>query len=255
MGLAYQYLWDLSFMLAKKRNFFNNYEDYSNFAHYFAIDVYKRLTTDKQFLSPDDPHYKTPIKSCLNYMKNIIYARKCAYAYKEFNHTTKTEAEADAFAEYSKYNIVNNSHDTNMLYYETYDYLKSINSIVKTEIKNGIYGKDKLLSYKIYTSTLLSLLNNFTLSNAHKERLKRHLEANKADSEDLLARFVQIEADRAVLLYDLSDDYYDYVAYLVQRVKSLMIKDIKFLQSNYVISDTMIEDVMLSNIFKGEDDD
>lgn len=255
----YKYLVNISRMLAMKRNFFNNRHYYEEFANYFATIIYNRMTDKRQFLPKDDPNWLSPIKSCLNYMKGIIYARKCAFCYEEFNFTTDLNKEdiVDAFRNTVRGNAVDYSKDT--LQVEVVEYFSRVEGIVKDIVYKGIYGKDKLLAFKIYTALMISLLRNFTLSNKNKNRLidyrKMHRVGNndrvyyKCNAEDIITECMVEETDLAPIAYDLEDKYKDYIAFLLQKVKSTIIKDIKFLASNYQVSDDLIEDVLLSNAY------
>ena len=80
----FEYLRILSEMLAVKRRFFSKPADYYKFSKYLASLVYVRMTDKRQWLPKDDPNYITPIKSCLNYIKQVLYVKKCAFIFDEF---------------------------------------------------------------------------------------------------------------------------------------------------------------------------
>lgn len=246
---VYEYLVMLAYMLSIKKRFFYKEEDYDNFSYYMANIVYTRMTSSKQWLPKDDPKYLTPIKSCLNYMKQIIYARKCAFAYEEFNSTTKNITDADTAKDYLKASVLDSQND--LLICDVEVYLKSIDTIIKNEVYTGVYANDKVLAWKLYTSVLLSLLNNFTLSNKHKEKLNT---TRPELYEEVLAYCIDKENANAVLLYDLDPIYTDYISLVLQKVKKNVVNDIKELSANYECSDEMLEDLLSSNANYGEKD-
>lgn len=76
-------------------------------------------------------------------MKQILYAKKCEYTYKEFNHTSATKVEYETYKEYETDVILRNNNDILILDIELY--FNAIDKIVKDVIYNGVYGNDKLL--------------------------------------------------------------------------------------------------------------
>lgn len=265
-----EYLIALSTMLAKKRRFFNSKELYDKFAVYYAWLMYERLSTERQYLPKDDPLYLEPIKSCLNYMKQTIYAKKCAFANSEFRKTLPEDdresmLKADALQDYLDTTVF--TTNTDLLVCDINFYLKTIDKIVKRYVYEGAYGKDEVLAWKLYTSCLLSLLRNFTLSRKNKLRLidipkSREEYKNtgkkviyyKANYAELMPMCVAEETETAPIVYDLSDEYLDYVAVILQKVKVAMVRDITELGAEYSIPDTMVEDLLLSEVVDNEED-
>lgn len=142
----YEYLVMVSYMLSVKRRFFNREDYYDKFAHYFATSVYMRMTDKRQFLDKNDENYRRPIKSCLNYMKNIIYARKCAFCFEEFNFTTKL-SDVEEFNMFKDFVYSPASSNTaEMLATDIDLYFRDIDRIIKKHVYRGVYGKDKLLA-------------------------------------------------------------------------------------------------------------
>ena len=85
---VYGYLNELAYMLAIKRRLFHHEHEYDEFSHWFAALVYSRMTTPRQYLDESDPKYLTPIKSCLNYLKQTLYAKYCEFLPSIYNYTT-----------------------------------------------------------------------------------------------------------------------------------------------------------------------
>jgi hypothetical protein len=56
-------------MLAAKQKYFNTQAEYEEFSSILAYSTYQRMINKN----------RPPIKSVLNYMKSILYFRKCAY--------------------------------------------------------------------------------------------------------------------------------------------------------------------------------
>ena len=263
----WDYLVMLSYMLAVKRRFFTREDYYDRFAYYFATIVYNRLTDKRQFEDPNSSNYITPIKSCLNYMKQTIYGRKCVFCNEEFDSVCGIDAETLVKLKKELGDpISNNSHD--FLSIELNDCIDNINKIIHDKIYNGVYGKDKSLAWKLYTSVLISLVRNFTLSKSNKKRLIDYKMSNKFNElngdcrlylklnfEELIERIMWDETATAPVAYDLDNSYLDYVALVVQQVKKELIRDIEELNQEYTLSDDLVEDVLMSCLSSVREDE
>ena len=251
------YLTMLAYMLACKKRYFNTEEDYDNFSKFIAGIVFMRMTTPRIHLDKDDKNYIEPIKSCLNYMKKILYGRKCVYMSQEFGGTTNTSTEDEACMNYATSAIKTSNND--MMYLEIDLYIQSIDKIIKKLIYDGVYGKDKVLCFKLYTSCLLSLLRNFTLSrkninrvidsgilNDLKEKGIKEIKY-KTNYYDLIESFLEEETKNAPILYDLDDEYLDYIALTTQKAKIELVKDIAEITSYYNLTDEMVIDILMSS--------
>jgi hypothetical protein len=75
--LIFEYLYHLIEMLAYKAKFFSRYQYYEDFALYAASDIFIRLKNPKQFEYDGNGNPKLKkIKSILNYIKAVLYAKK-----------------------------------------------------------------------------------------------------------------------------------------------------------------------------------
>lgn len=258
----YNYLRMLAYMLAIKRRFFQHEWYYDRFSDYLAIIVYLRIVNaDKnpqiskrtgKVLNPGDRGYLTPVTSCLNYMKQILYAKKCEFcnAEFEFRNNKANDDETIALMQFTKSSVLDSNRD--LLVCDIKSYIKSINTIIWDEIEKGVYGNDKLLSYELYTSCLLSLLRNITPSYKNLTKLnnaKEHLTYN----EDMMSDIMYDENKTAAVAYNLEPVYVDYVAYLLQKIKARIITDITELSDEYSISDDMIEDIIMAGWSVGDE--
>ena len=78
-------------MLARKKNYFNKAEHYDQFSLQAAGRVYRRLLDKRCFTTPPA---LPPVKSCLNYIKHILYPFKVDYeqaAYSQLNRAGKLQ--------------------------------------------------------------------------------------------------------------------------------------------------------------------
>lgn len=237
----YEYLRMIAYMLACKRRFFNKESDYDLFSHYIATELYNRMTTPRQYLSENDSDYIAPIKSCLNYMKQILYARKCDFIKNEIGNPIENNDADLLIRNYMQSEISLNSRG--LLKCDIELYLNKIDTIIHNEIYNGVYSKDKVLAWKLYTSVLISFLRNITLSNDNKQKFNKYNNGG-LDREELYSSCIEDETVTAPIVYDLDSSYLDYVAMILQKIKSTIITDINEFSSYYDVSDDMIGDVL-----------
>lgn len=264
----YDYLTMLAYMLAVKRRFFNYEWYYDRFAEYLARITYMRIVKADQpqvvkrkidgkdvtvELHQGDKCWLYPIKSCLNYMKQVLYVKKCQFVAEEFDYTTDTSNQdlVDAFKDYAYKNVLETNND--LLVCDINLYFKTIDKIIKNEIKSGVYGNDPVMVWKLYTSCLLSLLRNLTPSNKNKIKIDKSV-ARATYTEELMTDIMYEENKSAPVVYGLSDEYLDYVAYLLQKIKTQIIRDIQELSDEYSLSDEMVEDILMSGLIQSEDE-
>lgn len=239
----YKYLVEISRMLAVKRRFFTTKAQYDDFAYYFATIIYNRMTSKRQFLPQDDPKWLSPIKSCLNYMKQIIYGRKCAFCSLEYSETDLSGTSTGYGFDFSQFNP-----DNGLLNVDINLYFEHIDKLVKSVVNSCVYGKDKLLSYRLYVSVLLSLLKNYTLSNQNKIKVLNNSKIDrvlKEDYDDFMYKLIESETNDSIVTYNLDSIYKNYIMLLVKRIKMLMVDDLKFIINDYSLSSDAIDELLL----------
>ncbi len=272
--LILAYLIKLAGMLAHKAKIFTDSTMYQDFAHFLAYIVYERMFNRRQF-----PHTKydkngvtiknedgspklfepelPKVKSCLNYLKNVLYAKRASYLVKIDKGSLSLEQKETVISH--TYGRMSSPFSDDTRDTEIDIYIRSIGRSVKKEIYSGVYKNDKYLAWCLYTSTILSLLRSFTLSNKNKEKLgdvKRKLMSSgvyKVDYEDTLSVILKEEVASAPIAYGIGDEYLDYISYIMQRVKKSVIKDIRYLYDSHIKLDDLYENALVGNgAFKGE---
>ena len=89
---VYNYLWLVVKALAIKKCMFNNFQDYDPYAFYAANRLYFALK--KNYLNQGKTikgKLIRPIKSCLNYMKALLYPMKIEYQNETFREIISEE--------------------------------------------------------------------------------------------------------------------------------------------------------------------
>lgn len=253
VSLIYNYLQMLAYMLAVKRRFFNKEEYYDKFSHYLAIAVYTRMTTPRQYLDVSDSKYLSPIKSCLNYMKQILYARKCAFCFEEFNNTTMindSNAE-DAFNSYLKNSVLVNSND--ILESDIKMYFSTLDKTIMGIIKNSVYKNNAVICWKLYTAVILLLLSDITIPNKYIKNFESYSITQKSNLDELFSKFRESSNKIPDSVFGLDSDLSDYAIFLSRKIKSQIVKDIQELGIYYKYTDDLIEDIILCDISDKEE--
>ena len=157
-----------------------------------------------------------------------------------------------------------NNINSDMFEYEINDYLKSIDKIVKKEVYNGVYGKDKALCYKLYVACMLTLLRSVTLSNKNKRALDNWKQAplstalisrrtNMTLYASNLEKALKEESLSAPIAYNLDEEYFEYVAFISRKIQLKVIKGLNEIGKEYELSEDNMVDILLSS-FKNNSD-
>lgn len=261
VNLVYRYLYEIALMLSKKRKFFNSNYYYVNFAYYMANLTYMRIISPRINLPKDDPHYAPRLKSCLNYMKKLLYAKKCAFSREEFNFVTKPGDAGieETFRAFSRERAYNYNRD--LMKIDVSSLLRSIGKEISSEIDSGWYGKDRKLSYNLKLSVALTLLKSFTLSRKNRAKLisskatKNSTDGRviyKSNYDALLEDAIKREEARSITTFELDSSYGDYVGFIAQKIKVDLVKNINNLIADYELSEDLISDIVSLGVLTPE---
>lgn len=268
----YDYLTEIAYRLAVKRRLFSDEHYYNWFAKYFARIVYlrtikadgpqytKRKVGNESItieLSPNDKGFRKPIKSCLNYMAKTIILKKGCFIREELKNSQDgamhiTDAEKhNACIGYTYHSVIDTTND--FLISDIESCLNTVDKIVKDVIKSGYYGNDPVLSWKLYTSVMLSLLRNLTISYKNKNKLNFYL-SKTTPLEETMSDILCDETSSAPVVYDLDDEYIEYVAFLLQKVKIEITNNLKEVLHEYALSDEVVQDILMAELDNPEGD-
>ena len=231
---AYEYMWLLSYMLAAKQKYFRNELDYEEFSSMLANEVFQRLL-DKD---------KKPIKSVLNYMKSILFFRKCMYD--ATNRQKIIDPKYDdwdglSYIEKSK-NIYESNLHNEELYQGIVETLEACPSIIKKCIPK-LYKADSVEYKNIYISCLLSMINKVTLPEYYNKKLEEKLDNN---SNFDVAKFYTKYLDNDIILWHLPKSMYNVIIVILNKVNNLMVDEIKGLSNSIKVSEADFNSIMSS---------
>lgn len=212
---AFEYLYHLSVMLAVKQCYFKTGRDYDNFGVYAATRIYLIYMKGKK------------IKSCLNYLKNVVYFIKVDYSKEEFAQVITYDDTENPTNTFDLYNML----DEPSRQLERVEFtccLRDICDSVKHFLQIIPYKKDSVTWNNIYLSCLLTLLDSITLKNANIKDMNES--PWKPESIDyLINRWFHEESKiTKARLYHLDDSFNDYIILLCREIKDFICQDLSW---------------------------
>lgn len=229
-----RYIYHLCYMLACKRRYFVNIEDYDDFALYCTSRLYNRFT-DKE---------KSKLKSSLNFIKNTLFFLKVDYQRLMFPVNYEYEFEkrkfnTDLYKQTCCDNLRHNYYLEDLDFFV--DNFKLIFQIVKNIINESPFSKDKTMKHNLYMSVLLTLLNQLTLP--------KNFEESKINVIDFLTNE---RKDGKIILWNVPDKLKDYVKFICNKSRALLTHENKELKNYWDLKDEDINDILnLSNEKEG----
>lgn len=236
-------LYQIVCSIAIKNKLLPNWTDYQPFSLYAASRLYLRLTNTKQF-DVSAPKKMKKIKSILNFIKKTMHPMIVDFQNQDFQQNFTPQLHGET-VEDIRHRVIQKARsqysDLNRVDFEYY--LGKICYTIKGFLKELPYCNDELMNHRLYVSCLMTLLNQITLSNVNKNRYKKRLQKG-FKTEEFLERAYQEEVEYSVVLYHLDDSMYNYVSTIVNRLKSLIVKDLRDLIGSNEPSDAVIQSII-----------
>lgn len=153
----------------------------------------------------------------------------------------------DEASKYIKESLVNNIYTqcSSNLPSEFRDCLSRTHNIIRDFLKSTPYSNDPLTLHNLYISCSLTLLNQFTLSNKNKKRLDDRVRSSY-NIEDFINKAYVEEIKDSVILFHLDPTLKNYVEVLTNRIRRLIIKDLKGLIGDAEPTDAVIQSILQS---------
>lgn len=250
---CFQYLYLIAYMLASKRKFFIKWEDYDEFALFFAANTWMRLTSPKQFLSEEELKEKgysrtqplTRIKSVLNNMKAALYGNKIQYQQQYYQYRAKDGGVTFGKSKFydstvleltQKDTLIKNNNEKVVAALE--DEIKQIPKLIKEEIAD-LSIKDKEIKYNIYMSILLTFVDSLTAP----RRLKEVVQCTESSMLFHIAKQRQREQ---VKLWHLDSKYENYVRLVYRKVNENLLDLIKYTIQSLTPTDKELDGILNS---------
>ena len=243
--LLFEYMWHLFYILAVKGRFFTSGRDYDEYALYAATQLFLRYKKEEAGTSKRIK----PIKSCLNYIKKVLYPMKVNYQRAYFEQVIRNEdAKEENYAQLQddRENMARRSSQE-LMHVEYRQYLENIPNTIKFVLRTSPYINDKVMMHNIYLSCLLTLLKMMTMSNVNQERLKKKTD-RALPVENLIDQIYAEEMSENVVLYHLDATMNNYVATMVSLARKEIVKDLRDIVGSFEPSEQVIKDILKSPI-------
>lgn len=251
----FEYLYHIIYALSYKAMFFKKFEDYDTFALVSASQLYismlKKWKNKGQIVRGKEV---VPVKSCLNFIKSVLFPLKINYQKDNFVDILNPELNQDTsvLTEDIRNNIQTQYRGS--LESSLEDLIKSLPNLAWKVILNTPYKKNKLLCKKLYLSCILSLINNICLSNKKKNKLAKKIKRDVVDTNTMLSLYQDKNDNDEVLLWHLDETFHDYVLLLTRKIKQLTSKELEDNIHAFDLDENIIDFIMNSSLSPSEDD-
>lgn len=245
-----KYLYWIINSLAKTNQFFNRWEDYEDFSLFLAAQVFQicrqRLQNQGKIIRGKEV---LPVKSCLNYIKSILYPYKVQYQqsnYSEVLHGVNIE-NPDQLQE-------NLREEVRQQYRP--DLGEIIHDLV-TELPEKTYfmlehqspyKTDPTMIKRIYLSCMLTLIENITLKKKEDEII---------DPKNYAKLYEKDRKKQVVILWHLPEHMEGYIRFLVYRIKRIISNELGTWRDKMNLSDEVVDSIIETAFVNrdGEDGD
>ena len=168
---VYNNLWLIVKALAIKKCMFNNFQDYDTYAFYAANRLFFALRKNYQNQGKTIKGKEIrPIKSCLNYMKALLYPMKIEYQNETFREIISEEFVSKKFDSFSfKEQMREGAKASQGVTQQFRDYIKSsfsrIGDLADEVLKKSPFGPRSVDYKKLKISLMLNAINSLKLKN------------------------------------------------------------------------------------------
>lgn len=238
---CFEYMYQLFYILSVKGRMFQTASDYDSYALYGATQLFLRYRKEKE------PNNKLkPIKSCLNYIKKILYPLKVNYQKSNFFQVFQEGAiEGNAPTVLADAKAAEARRLTDDLLKAEYKYyLTQLPSTVKYVLKESPYSNNPVMMHNLYISCLLTLLKTITMSSKNRLRLENK-ETKCLPTTDLIDKIYMEESKDSVVVYHLEKSMKNYVKLLVNKCKGEIARDLRYIVGSYELSDSIVKDILM----------
>ena len=231
---AYVYMYFIAYMLASKQKYFSNKSDYEEFASMMAYSTYQRMLNKN----------RSKVKSVLNYMKSILYFRKCAFDVQKQQRIVDPKYDdwdSVAYVERCK-SSYERSSGSDALFEGVVQTLNNVPALIKKNIPR-VFRSNKVEYENIYISCLLSMINKITLPSVYEDKLESKIDSSPSFDE---VKYYKKYLDDSIILWHLPDSMEAVVMTVINKVNNIIINEINDLSDDIKISDSEFNGVMMS---------
>lgn len=241
----YEYIYHIVYALACKSGYFKNFADYDLFSCYAASELFLSMRK-KQMNAGKEVRGKEviPVKSSLNFIKATIFPLKVNYQRDTFATILdpKINEEVDLIETSARENI---QRDYRNDLEESYiDALKCIPQFINEVIAETPFRSDPLVCKKLYLSIILTLLNDITVPNKLKNKLKKKLDGNLANKYKIKLSDAYTDNINSEIIWHIDEDISSYIRLLVRKVKKKFSCELNYYIHANDLSDELLDSIM-----------
>lgn len=254
----YKYMYFLFYMVACKNRYFNNLEDYDQYAIFSANRLYMRYSDERQDIDIEQQKSKrkiTKIKSVLNYIKCVAYGYKGyyqSYAYRQIYEPQYTKVFDGYLYSLNQKQLIQSGY-LNGLDEEVSYSISQVPLLAMKIVEATPYKSDAVIKHNLYISCLLSFINGLTLSNSNKKLMAKKIENNSL-SDEYIIKVYRKEKEKSTILWHLDESFKDYVTILTNKLRYAFCSDVGITRQSFELSDEILESIMMTVNNKGEYD-
>ena len=239
---CYKYIYLLSHMLARKREYFRTFEDYDYFARYCATLVFSRFYKKKLGGLKDGGSVLNYLKKSLNYFRIDFleeYYREVVNPNVQDINTTDI-----LYAMRDNIQLTHLSEVQGELTVEVLDVFRDVPNMILEELSHSSYRSNPVELRRIYLSCLISLIKSFTLSLRSLDIIKRREELNYKLDRDFIIKLFKYERDTSITLWNLKPSMYNYIAFLTTKIRKEISSQLGQLINSYMLSAETLDSII-----------
>ena len=249
LELVYIYLYHIIRMLAYKHKYFNKTYYYDDFSLTVAADMMNRFIYNPKLYQLDE--HGSPkmekIKSCLNYIKSVLYGRKVAFEQKAYSQKISPQSENIRLTDFSFANQIRSSN-REIINSNISLYLNDLGKTISNYIDQVCIYKDAVIKKNIKISCYLSLLGSVIFTESVVDDVVSKYKTPEA-KYNYLCGVYERNRENSIVLYHLDESLRNYIVILVRRIYGLIESDIKLLTvEDHYVSDSVLADIAFSEL-------
>lgn len=232
-----KYLYWIIESLSRTHSFFTKQEDYNDFSLFLAGHIFSVMRNKLVNAGQVKRGKKiVPIKSCLNYIKNVLYPYKVQYQQSMYAGTL------NRFAISNSEQLKDNFREEVRQQYRP-DMETVINDVIDQLPKKVYYMLEHKCPYKtdptmlkrIYLSCMLTFNENFTLKN--KIKVTKH-----TSKDDFIKAYNK--SSNTIVLWHLPSHMEGYIRFMLYKIKRIITNEICSWRNSKDLSDEIVDSIL-----------
>lgn len=241
----YEYLYHIIYALSCKATYFKQFEDYDKYALYAASEVYLAM---RNKLANEGKEVRgkviVPIKSCLNFIKTVMFPLKINFQRSEFATVFDAQLGHDTEGINSKIRESIQADYRNSFEEDYRSAIEAVPLYIKNYLRRSPFRNDAVMMNRLYISTMLSFINSITLPVRLREKLKSR--ETKNNFEKICTKLTNSYQanDNNIILWHLDPGFSNFIEVLVRKAKNAFSREFNEIRASTDLSESMIDDIL-----------